>query len=161
MQIWFSNGAKELFFDVRCCTFVSFRFLNALFREIRNRRNRVSYAKTSFAKHEISRNKEHFFAKYETRFAWNSREFWTKETRVSTLVACTKGCCFLWGCDMCVLLSHWHGEALKRVVIWVPSSGWLKRNFSGLLGIQGLWCSAILSIVIFESIRELKAWCLN
>ena len=28
-----------------------------------------------------------FFAKYETRFVWNSREFFTKETRVSTLMS--------------------------------------------------------------------------
>ena len=33
----------------------------------------------------VSRNKEHYFAKYETRFAWNSQEFFTKATRVSTL----------------------------------------------------------------------------
>ena len=31
------------------------------------------FAKASFAKHEISWNKEHFPVKYETRYAWNSR----------------------------------------------------------------------------------------
>ena len=39
--------------------------------------------KASFAKHEFWHNKEHFFAKYETRCAWYSREFCTEETRVA------------------------------------------------------------------------------
>ena len=34
--------------------------LNVLFRETRNIRNRLSHALTSFAKHEISRNKDLF-----------------------------------------------------------------------------------------------------
>ena len=66
MQIWISNGTKEQCFFVRCCGFVSFRLLNLLFREMRNR---ISHVNASFAKHESPRNKEHFFAKYETCFA--------------------------------------------------------------------------------------------
>ena len=77
---------NEQCFFVPICSFVSFRMLNIPFREIRNMRNFLSHAKASFGKHKISRNKEHFFAKYETRFAWNSREFCTKETRLSTLI---------------------------------------------------------------------------
>ena len=46
--------------------FVSYATVNVPFREIRNW---LSHAKKSFAKHEISPNKEHFFAKYKTRFA--------------------------------------------------------------------------------------------
>ena len=46
--------------------------LNIPFREIRNILNFLSHAKASFAKHEISRNKEYFFAKYETLYERNS-----------------------------------------------------------------------------------------
>ena len=45
-------------FSFECAA--SFRMLNVPFREIRNIQNFLSHAKASFAKHEISRNKEHF-----------------------------------------------------------------------------------------------------
>ena len=42
-------------------------------------------AEVCFVKHGISRNEKQFFAKYETRFVRNSRDFRTKETRVSAI----------------------------------------------------------------------------
>ena len=84
---------KEQCFFIWRFSFDLFSLLNVLFREIRNIRNWLSYATASFARHEFSRNKELFFAKYETRFVWNSREFFTKETWVSTLVAGTLKSC--------------------------------------------------------------------
>ena len=65
--------------------FVSYAYVP--FCEIRNIRNCPSHAKASFTKHEISGNKAHFIVKYESHFAWNSREFWMKENRMSTLVS--------------------------------------------------------------------------
>ena len=99
------------------CSFVSYD--NALFREIRNIRNWLSHAKASFAKHEISQNKEYFFAKYETRFSWNSREFCTKETRVSTLFGYII-CCTILRVSALSVSELWYlfDDILSAVLFW-------------------------------------------
>ena len=98
---------------------VSFRMPNVLFREIRNIRNWLSHAKASFAKHEISQNKEYFFAKYETRFSWNSREFCTKETRVSTLFGYII-CCTILRVSALSVSELWYlfDDILSAVLFW-------------------------------------------
>ena len=107
----FIDSSPELCIFVESCSFVSFRLLNDLFREMRNIRNRVSHAKSSYAKHEISRKEEHFFAQYENLFAWNSRDFCTKETRVNPNQSlCRQNWEILWG--VCVSMLYSSHKAL-------------------------------------------------
>ena len=67
---------------------VSFRLLNVMFREIRNIRNWILSAKTSFAKHEISRNREHFFREIRNSSRMKFARF---SYEVSTLVLMYSG----------------------------------------------------------------------
>ena len=88
-----------------------------LVREIRNIQKWLSHAKASFAKHKISRNKEHIFC--------------TKETQVSTLVLClcfcanVQGDCVVtmhrWPCHCCnVSVMHVHESSVLLQAVAVP-----------------------------------------